>query len=150
MDPSQSEVLPTGTVAIANGEDGVTVCNGSNTVIGGSEAGAGNLISGNSDEGIVISGQNAGGTTIEGNIVGAAANGSSSLANGHPGIEIENTSENTVEGNTVAYNVDHGVFVETETSTPLDNKIPANSIFDNGGQGIASALASAPPVFPEI
>ncbi len=65
-------------------------------LIGGWDAGAGNLVSGNSDFGIhmVHSPDN----TIQGNLVGTDITGTAPLGNGFAGIQIENSPGNVIGG----------------------------------------------------
>ena len=70
----------TGTIARPNGANGVTITGGSNlNTIGGSTAGARNVISGNTGDGVSITGNN---NLVEGNYVGTNAAGTAALANG--------------------------------------------------------------------
>lgn len=85
-----------GTTAVPNG-DGILINNSVlNNTIGGTGAGQGNLISGNTARGIVIlAGTND--TTIRGNFIGTNAAGRAAVANGNSGIEISgNSSQNTI------------------------------------------------------
>jgi parallel beta-helix repeat protein len=122
-----------GTAALDNGGDGITVSGASNT-IGGTAAGAGNLISGNSQDGIFIIGS---ANLVQGNKIGTNAAGTAALANGTNGIDIQG-SNNTIggtaagAGNTIAFNTANGVRVESGSG----NAIRHNSIFANGGLGI--------------
>ncbi|MDR3634721.1 MAG: Calx-beta domain-containing protein [Isosphaeraceae bacterium] len=90
----------TGTVALPNG-GGISVDNGAvNTTIGGTSAGAGNLISGNEDDGVSLSNQGGSpsGTLIEGNLIGTNIGGTLGLGNGTAGIEINGATNTTIGG----------------------------------------------------
>ncbi|HVQ38730.1 MAG TPA: hypothetical protein VMS31_14425 [Pyrinomonadaceae bacterium] len=76
---------------------GIAISGSDNTVIGGTEPGARNIISGNNRGGIDI--QNSAGTIIKGNIIGTDAAGRYALANNKNGIEMHHT-RNTVIGGT--------------------------------------------------
>jgi Domain of unknown function (DUF4347)/Cadherin domain/Right handed beta helix region/Periplasmic copper-binding protein (NosD) len=95
-----------GNTALANGRDGIVLYDGAaNNTIGGTAAGAGNLISGNTRNGIEIDGN--GGTAtannvIQGNRIGTNAAGSAALANGHSGIVLVGQANNTLIGGTAA------------------------------------------------
>ena len=97
----------TGAVALANGSDGIVVSVGGNT-IGGTLAGAGNLISGNSGAGLLIndSGPSAPGNVVEGNLIGTDKTGSFAIANLGQGINIGNDGgggyNNLIGGTTAA------------------------------------------------
>lgn len=81
-----------GTAALPNTE-GVRLAGGSAHVVGGTAAGAGNLISGNTNYGVrVASGM---GHQIQGNTIGTDATGATALGN-VGGVLIEGGSDNTV------------------------------------------------------
>jgi len=110
---------------------GITLRHGvySNT-IGGSASGAGNLISGNTSDGITING----GTTdphdntIEGNWIGVDASGLSALPNGQNGIQLLNgTNHNTIgPDNLISGNVQSAVLIWTLGTN--DNQVKGNLI----------------------
>jgi titin len=91
-----------GTVALPNGGRGVEIAgvaaDGFNT-IGGTAAGAGNLISGNTDDGVYISGSSL--NVIQGNRIGTDATGTQALGN-RVGIEIVSAAGAATIGGTVA------------------------------------------------
>src|SRR5262249_22597645 len=61
----------TGTRAVANGGNGVWISTGaSNNTVGGTAPGAGNVISGNADDGVKIEGSTVTGNLILGNSIG--------------------------------------------------------------------------------
>jgi YVTN family beta-propeller protein len=90
----------TGTVALANGSNGVTISTGAtNNTIGGTTAGARNLISGNSGKGVEILGAGTMGNVVEGNYVGTDVTGTATLGNAFAGIQIDSqASGNTIGG----------------------------------------------------
>ncbi|HZD16668.1 MAG TPA: NosD domain-containing protein, partial [Actinomycetota bacterium] len=69
----------TGSAAVPNGSDGVIVNAGSDNTIGGTAAGSGNLISGNTGDGVTLWGD---GNALEGNTIGLDATGMVELGNG--------------------------------------------------------------------
>lgn len=76
---------------------GIVIYAPGNTV-GGTEAGAGNLISGNRFNGINFLGENASENTIQGNFIGTDITGSAAVGNGESGIAIHSAQNNTVGG----------------------------------------------------
>ncbi|HJQ69561.1 MAG TPA: BACON domain-containing carbohydrate-binding protein [Blastocatellia bacterium] len=96
----------TGTVSLSTSSAGVSVFGASNNVIGGTTAGAGNLISGNTnstgvsirDEGNGIGGS---GNLVQGNLIGTNGAGTSALRN-NGGVSIGDVPDNTVGGTTVS------------------------------------------------
>jgi titin len=106
-----TEALPNGGgVAIGGGGGG-----GSNNIIGGTAAGAGNLISGNIAHGVAIVNGSTG-NLVQGNLIGTKANGTESLGNQGNGVTINNNaSNNTIGGtasgarNVISGNVQRGI-----------------------------------------
>jgi hypothetical protein len=132
----------TGTAALGNGGNGIEIANSRGNIIGGTADGAGNVISANGGDGILIlssflpSSQE----TVQGNFIGTDISGTQSLGNGGDGVAIIgigarfNTIGGTAAGvgNTIAFNGGDGVRVDTG----IDNAIRGNSIFLNGNLGI--------------
>ena len=122
---------PAGTAAVPNAVHGIQNQMVRNT-IGGTEEGAGNLISGNLEAGILMT---HGETVIQGNLIGTTAEGTGPLANA-AGIAV-GSSDNFIgglgpgEANTIAYNR-VGVAVNGYTAS-IHNPIRGNSIHSNGG-----------------
>ncbi len=83
-------LAPSGVAAIPNGR-GLTILGSSNNTIGVGEAGGGDVISGNSGDGIVIEDGRNGSTQnlIAGNLIGTDWTGQVAAGNGHAGIEID-------------------------------------------------------------
>jgi len=133
----------TGKVAVGNAGTGLVLYSSYNTV-GGSGAGEGNVISGNGDAGVYISGSITTGTTgsynfVLGNLIGIGADGTTPLGNKTIGVWIyTSTGTNNVIGgqgtarNSIAFNGAAGVDVASGTA----NLISGNSITANGGLGI--------------
>ena len=91
----------TGTIALGNAGYGIELTGGvHDNTIGGTTAGAGNLIAGNTNNGIYISGSSA--NVIAGNVIGTNAAGTAALANNGAGISIDGGSTNNTVGGTTA------------------------------------------------
>jgi CSLREA domain-containing protein len=127
----------TGSQDLGNGGYGVEVSQSDGNTIGGTSAGARNLISGNEADGIIIE---ASSNTVQGNYIGTKKDGTSGLGNAGHGVDI--FSPNNVlgglmlsEGNLIAFNGDDGVEVSSSV-TIMGNAILANSIYANNGLGI--------------
>ena len=89
---------PGGTVARPDVNAGVELIQAGNATIGGSVAGAGNVISGSTGAGIS---DGSGGTTIQGNRIGTNAAGAVAVANA-TGIEVNAAVGDTIGGPTAA------------------------------------------------
>ncbi|MCH9664028.1 MAG: hypothetical protein K0U66_10310, partial [Gammaproteobacteria bacterium] len=129
-----------GTAALANTDRGIQIeANAANTQIGGTAAGAGNVIAGNSNDGIILSNFSSG-TIVEGNFIGTDLTGALNLGNGTWGIRIANSSGNMIggiasgAGNTIAYNAQAGIGLQNASGT--GNSILGNAIHSNSGIGI--------------
>jgi uncharacterized repeat protein (TIGR01451 family) len=119
------------------------------TTIGGSVAGAGNVIAGNAADGIQISGTSTSqsypnpqvGNTIQGNFIGTDATGKTSIPNGGNGIDLLSSATNNIiggsapgSGNLIAHNAQNGVLIDPGTGT--GNNTVANIIQSNGSAGV--------------
>ena len=91
-----------GTSMLGNGSDGIEIDDAPRTTIGGSVAGAGNVISDNAGSGIDVEGVSSGNTLILGNYVGTDATGMIDFGNGEDGVDIEGTANCTIGGSTPA------------------------------------------------
>lgn len=81
----------TGTGAIPNTNYGVQIRGGATNVsVGNGAAGAGNVISGNGDRGLVISGLGTDSSIVAGNFIGTNASGTGAIGNGTDGIWVIN------------------------------------------------------------
>ncbi len=110
-----------GTAALANSigiEDA-----GNNNTIGGSVVGVRNIISGNTNDGVLIDSA-ASGNVVSGNILGLTASGSAALANSGNGLEVQGTS-NIIGGpvyyarNFIAGNSKDGILLGSSASGNL-------------------------------
>jgi hypothetical protein len=88
----------TGTMVHRNRTGVAIVYIGSDNLIGGTAPGAGNLISGNLQDGVGLYGGT--GNQIQGNFIGTDASGTQALPNGY-GVELFSGSANTLGGGTV-------------------------------------------------
>jgi len=92
-----------GTAALGNGTYGVRIRNGSTAnTIGGTAAGEGNLVSGNTVHGVYVNSST--GNSIEGNYIGTDVNGAVAVPNGSVGVFLVNNSNtNTIGGTTTGH-----------------------------------------------
>jgi titin len=139
-----------GTSALANETYGIHIC-GSNNTIGGTDALAGNVISGNTGNGVEIQAASgpafpATGNQLVHNFIGTDATGLNSVQNMKNGVLI--TADGTIlSGNTISGNFLDGVLVDGHQGTLLTgNFIGVNSAgflpINNVGNGITLHNAS--------
>ena len=124
-------VSPTG--AVLKNSAGVYVQSSSSCMIGGSTPGQGNLISGNSTEGIVLTATGTTGNVIQGNILGLNASLTAAIPNQY-GIEVTTGADgNTIggpggAGNVICGNTVYGVVIGGAIGTSIQgNSIGATS-----------------------
>jgi hypothetical protein len=131
----------TGTLAIPNSFSGVQISSGSqsNTIGGG--VGTRNIISGNSNYGVLIANTNTDANIVQGDTVGLDVTGTKTIANQSGGVVIFDAARfNQVGGTTlgsanlIASNANDGVQIDDAAST--NNSVRGNSIFGNTGAGI--------------
>jgi hypothetical protein len=149
-----------GTAALPNTAVGVDIVTGaSNNTVGGTGTGAGNLISGNAADGVLLFGGTTSatkvtGTLIQGNLIGTDLTGTVALPN-HIGVEMYAVSNNTVGGtmaqarNLISGNITTGLSL---TGTATSNLVLHNFIgtdttgtlaLPNTGDGIALDTTSS-------
>ncbi|MDA1053413.1 MAG: Ig-like domain-containing protein [Planctomycetota bacterium] len=110
----------------------------SGNTIGGTAAGAGNVISGNIARGVLFQNGGTDNNVIQANFIGTGPGGVGAFANIGAGIAINSGANNTIggtganAGNVIANN-QFGIIVG---STANDSSIQGNSIFNNSGMGI--------------
>lgn len=111
---------------------------GPGTIVGGSTPGAGNVIAGQQDSGIVLYGSAKPGPIVQGNYIGTTAAGVAGLGNGLAGVQLYAADNALVggtgagEGNLIAHNAFNGIFVRWGSR----NRFIGNRIRDNGLLGI--------------
>ncbi len=149
----------TGALARNNSADGILINNSGANVIGGSNPGEGNLISGNTGDGIEINGLSATNNLVRGNLIGTTAAGTSGVANSGNGILITSNSRSNIVGgisagevNTIAFNALDGISVAAANSN-TNNAFRGNSIYSNGDLGIdlgATGVQNNDPGDPDV
>ena len=128
-----------GNSALGNRTQGIEVDGAPSNTIGGAVAGAGNLISANHVQGILLT--NTSWNVIQGNLIGTKADGVSDLGNVFHGIELEvGANDNLIggavgAGNRIAFSqpINAGVRVRDGST---NNAILSNAIFSNSRLGI--------------
>ena len=120
-----------GSLAIPNADDGVTIDSAGGNTIGGTDAWAGNLISGNSQSGVGLKGNGSDNNVIQGNLIGTGVSGRAALGNTFSGITIYGGKSNLVGGtltsarNIISANKLSGVYITTNS---VGNRVQGNFI----------------------
>ena len=103
-----------------------------NNTVGGTVAGAGNVVAGNGSPGVVLANANTSNNLVAGNFIGTV-DGVTALANQDPGVEIgAGASSNTIGGttalamNVISGNAAEGVLIEDAATT--GNLVEGNHI----------------------
>ena len=115
---------------LGNSNQGVAIVAGaSNNTIGGSAAaGAGNVISGNNNDGILIADPSTTGNVVRGNRIGTNAAGTAAVGNVR-GLELVNSSNTTIggasadEGNLISGNLAGITIAASNNNTVAGNRI---------------------------
>ena len=81
---------------------GILVDDASNTIIGGTTPAERNVISGNFNDAVRITGAGANGNVVQGNFIGTNATGTGVLANPQGGVRVRDGATNTTIGGTSA------------------------------------------------
>jgi hypothetical protein len=129
-----------GNTPLPNQGHGIAIDNAPENTIGSAEMKLRNLISGNQESGILITGTEAVGNRVLGNYIGVNVDGTQALANGSHGIFIEEgasqtiiggstTTAGTSPGNVISGNTAEGIkIVAPGEQTSKQNKISGNII----------------------
>ena len=134
---------------LENGRMGVRVEASANT-IGGSSPGAGNVISGNGENGIYLFSAATSNNVVQGNLIGTDVTGTTGLGNTRAGIGIENAPSNTIGGsisgarNVISGNRDMGIYLQGAGATR--NVIQGNFIGTDVAGTNALANGTALPI----
>ena len=123
-----------GLVAVGNANDGISVSSacsgGSGCLIGGSVAGARNVISGNGGADGIEFGSGSSGWQVYNNYIGISATGTGAIANGY-GVAITGTATNISIGETGASPSTHNV-ISGNTGYGIDVSTTGGTIAING------------------
>jgi hypothetical protein len=136
-----------GTAAIPNGT-GIVVNAGNNFVGDGLDPTHGNVISGNSENGVVVDSVSAAGCRIYGNRIGTDATGTLPLGNAHVGVVVSNTTDVFVggsspgQGNLISGNGDQGISISTSTSIDVEGNLIGTDV--TGIAPLGNGISGAP------
>jgi putative surface-exposed virulence protein len=123
-----------GNASLGNANSGVEIDRGAqNNTIGGDTQGERNVISGNDEHGVLISGGGTTGNTVGGNYIGTAANGTDDLGNGDSGVIITAGAQNNriggdTQGERNVISGNDGSGVEIVNTDTMSNTVCGNYI----------------------
>ena len=130
-----------GTAALGNLWSGVNLFNGPDANrIGGTAPGAGNVISGNVSQGVLLQLPGTRDNSVQGNFIGLNAAGNAAVANGSSGVQINSgPTANLIGGgpnarNFISGNGNYGVAIDTGSAA---NLVQGNTIGLNATNGAA-------------
>lgn len=129
-----------GTAALANGLGGVIVTDGSH----GNVIGGGNVISGNANAGIWLTGAGVVNNVVEGNLIGTNAGGNAAIPNSFVGLYVvSGASDNVISGNVIAGNgIGFGYGMVLADPGSDDNVVQGNLIGSlRNGAALGNAFA---------
>jgi hypothetical protein len=99
----------TGTVALGSTEFGLAIDQSPNNIVGGTQAGTGNLVSGHTIDGVVVANASSTGNLIEGNFIGTDITAKLCIPNKAYGLIVTKAPGNTITGNLISCNGVGGV-----------------------------------------
>jgi hypothetical protein len=127
-----------GTAALPNGLAGAEILSGAQeNVIGGPGATDGNVISGNTRQGLVLHGAGTGGNVVRGNYIGTNAAGNAAVPNGLAGMAVFGGAANNMVGpdNVISGNTSQGIVIADAGTT--GNGFIGNIIGLNAARSVA-------------
>jgi parallel beta-helix repeat protein len=136
----------TGALPLGNTGDGVDI-SGNDNAIGGTTAGAGNVISGNGEAGITILGKT--GDTVQGNFIGTDMTGTKPVGNSRAGVTIwASTTAVTIGGttpaarNVISSNGGDGIYIFNASSNTIEGNYIGTDARGNSLSGTKNAFAN--------
>ena len=120
---------------LGNGNQGLRIDNANSNKIGGTGAGEGNIISGNTDVAVRIT--SAGNNSVAGNRIGTNAAGTGNIGNDAGGVHVFGGTGNVISSNSISFNGGLGIDLDVDQSAPPDDVTPndANDV-DTGSNNL--------------
>ena len=149
-------ITPSGSAATPN-QQGITLAGSSNNTVGGLTGGVGNVISGNTGDGILIEaagGEDSSADLVVGNLIGTSPDGQQAVPNGAAGIVVEGAGGNLIGlpgqgvGNIISGNGGPGIILAGNAAgNTIQNNligVAADARTPLGNQGDGVELDDAP------
>jgi CSLREA domain-containing protein len=140
-------IAPDGTTAAGSGRYGVRLLAGTGSLIGGGAVASRNVISGNTDDGVFVTGT-ALTTVIRGNLIGTDRTGTLAVPNlsGVCACTFATTGNTTIDGNVLSGNIAAGVYLAANatviTANLIGTAVSGLSALANGRGGVVSGFDS--------
>jgi CSLREA domain-containing protein/uncharacterized repeat protein (TIGR01451 family) len=131
----------TGTVDLGNGADGVSIFASPGNIVGGAEAGARNVISGNTGKGVSVLISDATGNQVLGNFIGTDISGALDRGNSSDGIDLFNAVNTIIGGaspgsrNVISGNDAFGVRMNLSTGNQIKGNLIGTRADGTGSLG---------------
>jgi photosystem II stability/assembly factor-like uncharacterized protein len=128
-----------GSIGLSNLGSGIIIAFAGGNTVGGTAAGAGNVVSGSGGDGLQVYSADGPGNLVQGNFIGTDPTGLVPVGNARSGVYLNQGAQanligGSTGGNLIAFNQGPGVALQDDTT--FANQIRGNSIHDNGGLGI--------------
>jgi titin len=145
-----------GAADLGNSTSGVEIFAGAaNNTVGGTTAAARNVISGNTTNGILISGAGTTGNSVQGNFIGLNAAGTAALGNGQKGVRIRDGAannavggavagaRNVIAGNSTGVGIETGANANVLVGNFIGTNAAGNADLGNNGSGVEIGSGAA-------
>ena len=131
-----------GTTPLPNASDGISIDSGSpNNTVGGTTAGAANVISGNQGNGVTITDAGSVNNLVQGNFIGTNSTGTGAAPNAGDGVFLGSGADGTTIGgasgarNVISGNALSGIHVQSSSTSIVGNFIGTNA---SGGAAVGN------------
>jgi hypothetical protein len=130
-----------GNADLGNTISGVYIEFTSSNLIGGDTSGAGNVISGNDQNGVFVLGAESAANRIQGNYIGTNASGTESIGNSLHGVRIDQAPRNVVGGskltarNVISGNAGNGVLLVSTEANQIQGNLIGTDVSGNAPRG---------------
>ena len=144
-----------GTAALGNAVAGILIdIDAANDTIGGTAAGAGNVVSGNLSQNVVIAGSSVSGNAVLGNMIGTDVQGTAGLNPAADGVYLAAARDNTIggtaagagnviSGNRIGVYVSSGTTGTVVSGNKIGTTVRGTAAVGNAGGGVAVTFGAS-------